>query len=92
MLMETVILQDGWTVEIRRRTKGKAMDQLYCVWVTPQKRQLYVMILGCLNLAFNFAPLYLGTSTGLCCLLKNNLHSKIQSPICLNVVHPPLFD
>ena len=70
MLMETVILQDGWTVEIRRRTKGKAIDQLYCVWVTPQKRQLYVLILGHLNSALVLVPLYLGASTGLLCLLN----------------------
>ena len=46
MLLESVDLQDGWTVGIRKRMTGKAVNQLYCVWITPQNRQVYTMNLG----------------------------------------------
>ncbi len=44
--MEHVSVQDGWIVEIRKRMSGKAANQLYYVWITPQKRQLYTMTLS----------------------------------------------
>lgn len=45
-LVENVAVQDGWSVELRQRKGGKSEGQLYNVYVNPQRRLFYVLILA----------------------------------------------
>ena len=45
-LVENVAVQDGWSVELRQRKGGKSEGQLYNVYVSPQHRLFYVLILA----------------------------------------------
>lgn len=44
--VEKLTLQDGWTVDVRRRMKGKGQGGLYMVYITPQGRQRLTLSLG----------------------------------------------
>ena len=45
-LLDTVEVQDGWTVDIRKRLGGKTMGQLYKVFMDKQGRQYMTEIHG----------------------------------------------
>lgn len=40
-VLQRLRVQDGWSVEIRKRTSGKAAGQTYKVWMTPSGGQLW---------------------------------------------------
>ena len=44
--VEKLVLQDGWTVDVRKRMKGKAQGGIYMVYITPQGRQRLTLTLG----------------------------------------------
>ncbi len=44
-VLQRIRVQDGWSVEIRKRTSGKAAGQTYKVWVTPSGGQLWSKLL-----------------------------------------------